>query len=163
MISPFDVLALSEFDTRHWHSICDLTLTLRQSRRANNGAPVFLDESQSRKAFAVFIHHRDRAVYGNAALRFEKRVKVVPVIEKENCGRWHIHAAIELPSHVDAVTFEQLVQQSWSKVDWAYDRVFLRDNADRGWLEYILKRGQKSGLETWSDCIVWESLHNPNC
>jgi hypothetical protein len=163
MISPFDVLALSEFDTRHWHSICDLTLTLRQSRRANNGAPVFLDESQSRKAFAVFIHHLDRAVYGNAALRFEKRVKVVPVIEKENCGRWHIHAAIELPSHVDAVTFEQLVQQSWSKVDWAYDRVFLRDNADRGWLEYILKRGQKSGLETWSDCIVWESLHNPNC
>jgi hypothetical protein len=162
MISPADLSALPQLDTRHWHSICDLTLTLRQARRANNDVPIFLDEHQCRKAFAVFVHHLDRAVYGNAVLRFGKRVKVIPVVEKSEFGRWHIHAAIELPSHIDPITFEELVRECWSKVDWADERVFIRDNADEGWLTYILKRGQKSGLETWSDCIVWESLHNPN-
>jgi hypothetical protein len=134
MISSAAVLAFPEFDIGHWHSVCDLTLTLRQSCRSNNGMTIWLDYDQCRKAFAVFVNHLNRAVYGNAARRFEKKVRVIPVIEKEDYGRWHIHAAIELPRHIDAFVFEELVQQSWSKVDWAYDRVLLRDSADLGWL-----------------------------
>ena len=107
------------------------------------------------------MHRLDNAVYGNAARRHGKRVKVLPVVEEDTNGRWHYHAAIELPTHLDGTKFEQLVRDCWSKVDWGYDRILLRDNADRGWLDYILKPRQKSGLEAWSDCINWDSLHNP--
>ena len=102
----------------------------------------------------------NRAVYGNAVWRGDKKLRVIPVVEKSTFGRWHIHAAIEPPSHIDVVRFDELVRLCWSKVDWAYDRVVLRDKADRGWLDYIFKPWQKSGLETWSDCIALHSLHN---
>jgi hypothetical protein len=161
MIQCFDITKSPHFDTSQWHSICDLTVTFRQASQAENGAWIKLDENQSHKAFKVFMHRLDNAVYGNAARRVGKRVKVIPVIEKDRNGRWHYHAAIELPSHIDGVQFEQMVRECWSKVDWGYDRILLRDNADRGWLDYILKPRQKSGLEAWSDCIDWESLHNP--
>jgi hypothetical protein len=157
----FNVAESQHFDTSNWHSICDLTLTLKQGRKADNDAWIKLDENQCRKAFAVFMHRLDNAVYGNATRRHGKRVKILPVIEKAKNGRWHYHAAIELPAHLDAVQFEQMVCDCWSKVDWGYDRILLRDNADRGWLYYMLKPYQKSGLERYSDCIDWESLHNP--
>src|ERR1700722_225193 len=103
MIQYSDVAKTPLFDTSHWHSICDLTVTLRQARRADNGSWIKLDQNQCRKAFRGFMHRVDNAVYGNAARRNGKRVKVLPVIEKEAHGRWHYHAAIELPAHIDGV------------------------------------------------------------
>lgn len=161
MISRIDVIDTPHFDTTHWHSICDLTFTFKQVQKAENGIRIWLDDNQCKKAFQVFMHRLDRAVYGNAAIRFGKRVRVIPVLEKEEFGRWNIHAAIELPRHTDAFRFDQLIRKSWSKVDWAYNRIWARDDANKGWLNYMLKPRQKSGLETWSDCIVWECLHNP--
>ncbi len=32
-------------------------------------------------------------------------------------GRWHIHCAIELPSHFDAITLENLIRECWAKVE----------------------------------------------
>lgn len=62
---------------------------------------------------------------------------------------------------MDAVSFETLIEKCWSKVDWGYKRILVRDNADRGWVEYMLKERQKSALEAMFDCIDWEALHNP--
>jgi hypothetical protein len=161
MTQVLDLTQSAPFDTSRWHTICDLTLTLKQGRQADNGTWVRLDEGQCRKAFRFFMKLLNREIYGNAVSRHGKRLKVLPVLEREVGSRWHYHAAIEPPSHLDGVRFKQLVRQCWSKVDWAYDRILLRDNADSGWIDYILKPRQKSGLEAWSDCIDWESLHNP--
>jgi hypothetical protein len=35
-------------------------------------------------------------------------------------GRWHIHCAIELPSHLDAVALEKLIRKCWAKVELGY-------------------------------------------
>ena len=161
MIPISDFVSSHHFDTSHWHSICDLTLTLKQARKADNSAWVRIDESQCRKSFAVFMHQLDRAVYGNAVRRYDRRVRVIPTLEKDKDGRWHIHAAIELPPHLEAAHFDEMIRECWSRIDWGYDRILVRDNADSGWLDYMLKPWQKSGLETLSDCIVWECLHNP--
>jgi hypothetical protein len=163
----------SLFDVSHWGSFCDVTLTLKQARQADNGAWFKIDEHQCKRAFQVFMNRLNRAVYGNAARRHNKRLRVLPVLEKgevrsralrpserSDTGRWHIHCAIELPSHVDAETFERLIKECWAKVDWGYDRVQVRSEADRGWIDYMLKRRQKS--ETLLDCITLESLHNPH-
>jgi hypothetical protein len=78
-----------------------------------------------------------------------------------NNGRWHIHCAIELPSHFDVIAFEKLINDCWTKVDWGYDRVLVRKGTDRGWIDYMLKGRQKSEFDALLDCIILESLHNP--
>jgi hypothetical protein len=164
----------SLFDVGHWGPFCDVTLTLKQARQADNGAWVKIDEHQCKRAFRLFINRLNQAVYGNAVRRYNKRLRVLPVLERGevrsralrpsergDTGRWHIHCAIELPSHVDAETFEKLINDCWAGVHWGYDRVLVRNGTDRGWIDYMLKGRQKSEFDTLLDCIILESLHNP--
>ena len=75
--------------------------------------------------------------------------------------RWHIHCAVELPSHFDAVALEDLIRDCWAKVEWGYGRILFRDGANAGWINYMLKDRQKSEFDGYLDCIIIESLHNP--
>ena len=115
-----------------------------------------------------------QAVYGAAFRRYGKRLRVLPVLEKGEVraralrtwergtsGRWHIHCAIELPLHFDAVTLEKLLRGCWAKVAWARGRILVRDGANSGWIKYMLKDRQKSEFDGFFDCIIVGSLHNP--
>lgn len=148
-------------ETRHWRSIFDLTLTLKQGRRADNGHWVSLDEIGCRNAFWHFKDFLNRAAFGNATRRYGKRLRMVPVLEKSIGGRWHYHVAIEPPPHLDGVEFKTLIHKCWAKTDWGYREVKIRDNADSGWIKYMLKPSQKSCFDDWADCIDWFSLNNP--
>ena len=116
----------------------------------------------------------NRAVYGSAFRRHGKRLRVLPVLEKGEVraralrpwecgasGRWHIHCAIELPSHFDAITLENMIRECWAKVEWGHGRILVRDGANAGWIDYMLKDRQKSEFDGFLDCIIIESLHNP--
>ena len=59
------------------------------------------------------------------------------------------------------MTFEKLINDCWTKVDWGYDRVLVRKGTDRGWIDYMLKGRQKSEFDALLDCIILEFLHNP--
>ena len=76
-------------------------------------------------------------------------------------GRWHIHCAIELPSHFDAITLENMICECWAKVEWGHGRILVRDGANAGWIDYMLKDRQKSEFDGFLDCIIIKSLHNP--
>jgi hypothetical protein len=102
----------------------------------------------------------NQAVYKTAFKRHGKRLKVIPILEKLTNGRWHYHAAIEPPKHLSAEVFEALIRDCWHKTDWGYQELLIRPNADRGWVDYMLKTRQKSALETWADSIDWGNLHN---
>jgi hypothetical protein len=166
MLSTDDVAPSSPFDTVHWRSIFDVTLTLKQARKSDTGKLVRIDERECRRAFRHFMNQLNRAVYNSAFRCLGKRIRVIPILEKNAEGRWYYHCAIEPPAHADGtrmdpVSFERLIHDCWAKVDWGYKRILVRDNADRGWIEYMLKPQQKSALEAWSDSIDWDSLHNP--
>jgi hypothetical protein len=116
----------------------------------------------------------NKAVYGAAFRRYGKRLRVLPVLEKGEVyatalrswergksGRWHIHCAIELPSHLDAVVLEKLIRACWTKVELGHGRILVRDCEDAGWINYMLKDRQKSEFDGFVDCIIVESLHNP--
>jgi hypothetical protein len=75
-------------------------------------------------------------------------------------GRWHIHCAVELPSHLDAIAIEKLIRKCWTKVEWGYGRILVRDGTNAGWIDYMLKDRQKSAFDGFLDCIIIESLHN---
>jgi hypothetical protein len=151
----------SHLDTRHWHSIFDLTLTFKQRRKADNGKWVPVDEIACHRAFSYFKDFLNRAVYGNAVRRYGKRLRIIPVLEKSIGRRWHYHVAIEPPLHLDEIEFESLIHKCWAKTDWGYREVLVRDDADDGWIAYMLKPSQKSDFDNWADCIDWFSLNNP--
>jgi hypothetical protein len=66
-----------------------------------------------------------------------------------------------LPSHVDALALEKLIRKCWAKVEWAYGRILVRDYANTGWIDYMLKSSQKSEFDGFLDCIIIEAMHNP--
>lgn len=162
------------FNTSSWGPFCDITLTLKQARQSDNGAWVKIDDYSCRQAFRHFTNLLNRAVYGAAFRRYGKRLRVLPVLEKGevraralrswergSSGQWHIHCALELPSHFDAVILEKLIRGCWAKVEWACGRILVRDRANAGWINYMLKDRQKSAFDGFFDSIIIGSLHNP--
>ena len=171
---PFESVKSHLFDTSRWGAFCDVTLTLKQARQCERGAWIKIDDYACRKAFRHFMKLLNRAVYRAAFRRHGKGLRVLPVLEKGEVrasalrswehgtsGRWHVHCAIELPLHLDAVAFEKLIRQCWAKVEWAYGRILIRDRADAGWISYMLKDRQKSEFDGFVDCIIIESFNNP--
>jgi hypothetical protein len=151
----------SLFDTSEWKSICDLTLSLKQVLWVDCGWKVSITEDECKRAFHHFMNLLNCEVFGSSFRKRKTRLKVLPVLEKEEGGRFHLHAAIEPPEHLSQLEFKSLINRCWSKTHWGYNVNLVRFGADQGWIDYQLKPGQKSGLETWSDCIDWKSFHNP--
>ena len=93
-----------------------------------------------------------------------KKARSGPRVTSMECGasgRWHIHCAIKLPSRFDAITLENMIRECWAKVEWSHGRILVRDGANAGWIDYMLKDRQKSEFDGFVDCIIIESLHNP--
>ena len=162
------------FDTSSWGEFCDVTLTLKQGRQADGSGWIKIDHYQCRQAFRHFMNLLNKAVYGSAFRRHGKRLRVLPVLEKGEVrarslrrwergtsGRWHIHCAIELPPHFDAFALETLIGDCWAKVELGHRRILVRDGANAGWINYMLKDRQKSEFDGLLDCVIIESLHNP--
>jgi hypothetical protein len=171
---PFESAKSHLFDTSSWGPFCDVTLTLKQARQSENGAWIKIDDYPCKQAFRHFMNLLNRAVYGAAFRRYGKRLRVLPVLEKGEVrasalrswergtsGRWHIHCAIELPSHLNAIALENLIRDCWAKVQLGHGRILVRDRANAGWIKYMLKDRQKSEFDGFLDCIIIESLHNP--
>ena len=132
------------FDTSSWSEFCDVTLTLKQRHQPDSGGWVKIDDYRCRQAFRHFMNLLNRAVYGAAFRRYGKSLRV-----------------IELPSHFDGIALENLIRDCWTKVEWGYGRILVRDGANAGWINYMLKNGQKSEFDDLLDCVLIESLHNP--
>jgi hypothetical protein len=129
---PFQSAKSRFFDTSSWGPFCDVTLTLKQARQSERGGWIKIGGYLCGQAFRHFMNLLNRAVYGAALRQHGKRLRVLPVLEKGEVraralrssergtsGRWHIHCAIELPSHCDAIALERLVRHCWAKVEWA--------------------------------------------
>jgi hypothetical protein len=168
---PFESAKSHFFDTSSWGPFCDVTLTLKQARQSERGVWVKIDDYPCRQAFRHFMKLLNRAVYGAAFRRYGKRLRVLPVLEKGEVraralrswergtsGRWHIHCAIELPSHLDAVALEKLIRRCWAKVELGYGRILVRDCAEAGWINYMLKDRQKSEFDGIVDFIIVDGV-----
>lgn len=173
-LDPLECAKSHLFNTSSWGPFCDVTLTLKQVRRSEKGAWVKIDDYSCRQAFRHFTNLLNRAVYGAAFRRHGKRLRLLPVLEKGEVrasalcswergrsGRWHIHFAVELPAHLDAVALENLIRHCWAKVELGCGRLLVRDGANAGWIGYMLKGRQKSEFDGLLDCVMIESLYNP--
>jgi hypothetical protein len=171
---PIESAKSNLFDTSSWGEFCDVTLTLKQGHQADSGGWMRIDHYRCQQAFRHFMNLLNKAVYGSAFRRYGKRLRVLPVLEKGELrarslrrwergtsGRWHIHCAIELPPHFDAFALETLIGDCWAKVALGHGRILVRDDANAGWINYMLKDRQKSEFDGLLDCVMIESMHNP--
>ena len=163
MVSICDVAKTTFFDTDHWRSFFDVSLTLRQARKSDNGRWARNRRAPVSPSIPSFYETSEPSGVWNCREQGRQTIRVIPILEKTIGGRWHYHCAIEPPAHadgtvMDAVNFESLIHDCWGKVHWGYKRVLVRDNSDRGWINYLLKRKQKSALKSWFDCIDWELI-----
>jgi hypothetical protein len=155
-----ELLESRHMDTTAWNSVCALTLTLKQGFYSK-GFMVPLDENQCVRAFNHFMNLLNRRVYRNAFYRHGKRLRVIPIMEKELPGAYHLHSSLERPAHISELGFKYLINSAWSRVDWANERISIVFDSDEGWKKYMLKAHQKAGLDSWLNCIVWDCLFNP--
>ena len=95
--------------------------------------------------------------------RGEVRARALHSWERGASGRWHIHCAVELPSHFDAVALENRIRGCWAKVEWGHGRILVRDGTNAGWINYMLKYRQKSAFEGLLDCIIVVVRAQSNC
>ena len=91
-------------NTSNWDNVCDFTLNLKQALNYDE-KPVHIDEIIARKALKWFMHQLNKKIYKRAYRHFGKRLQIVAVLEKSSEGRFHFHAAIEAPHHMDAIEF----------------------------------------------------------
>ena len=107
----------------------------------------------------------NRAVYGAAFRRYGKRLRVLPVLEKGEVraralrswehgtsGRWQ--SSCHLISMLSRN--ERIIRVCWRKVEWACGRILVRDGANAGWIDYMLKSRQKSAFDGFFDCVIVE-------
>src|SRR5258708_493341 len=80
---PFESAKSHFFDTSSWGEFCDVTLTLKQALQPDHGGWVKIDDYRCRQAFRHFMNLLNSAV----------------------------HCAIELPSHFDAITLENMIRE----------------------------------------------------
>src|SRR5215472_693260 len=114
--------ARSRFDVGGWYSIIAVTFTVKQAIQ-QHGYTFYGQEETYTKAFDRFMRRLNRAVYGNSTRRFDKRLRVLAVIEKDKDGRWHIHAAIEPPAHLSKWAFRAEMLRCWPRKNlWAYNK-----------------------------------------
>ena len=133
-----------------WSNPYAVTLTLKQ--RVDNLAIDIMIASQNLKHF---LNRLNRWFFGNGSTRFNKSIQVVPIIENNHLTRYHFHAAIERPSHVNELDFDHAVRQCWLKTKWGYNHIDIQPMTDNGWIEYISKVNSKSEYDL---AIDWVNL-----
>jgi len=121
-----------------WVRSAGLTLTLKQRLKQQA-----IDSYAASANFRHFMNRLNRKVYGNRAHRHGRGLKVLPVLEFDELVRYHNHAVVEFPLHMEFDEFNAAIVDSWHKTQWGYDHTDVIPMTDDGWIRYIFKLDQK--------------------
>jgi hypothetical protein len=162
---------LAACSLENWNQPFAVTLTMKQARRVvvptsassllKTSTPevtIYLDRDSCVRTFRHFSNVLNRCVYGNAFRRYGKRTRVIPVIEHDKVHRWHYHAVIDCPPHINIEAFPCLISEAWTATDFGHRQIDVKPNADQGWVSYMLKRRSKDDYDL---CIDWLNFYNP--
>ena len=112
-----------------------VTLTMKQRTKGQK-----LDEISASQNLRHFLNLLNRACFGSAARRFDKKVEVIPALEKSYSGRLHYHLALRNPHPNDSFYFQQRIKDCWAKTDFSDAHIDIQRSTDvSGWNRYITK------------------------
>ena len=149
------------FDTQKWRSLLAVSFSVKQGVR-EHGYMFYGDQETYTKAFERFIRRLNRAVHGNATRRFDKRLRVLAVVEKDRDGRWHIHAAIEPPEHMSEQQFRREILRIWPrKISGRIERTRSSSTLTRVGSITSSSSGKSRVSRGGQNSIDWYSFYNP--
>lgn len=126
-----------------WQKPIAVTLTLKQRIKQQQ-----VDLYAASTNFRQFMNRLNRKIFGNAAQRYGKGLRVIPVLEHDEQVRFHNHATIDQPMHMDFDRFEQIIETCWLKTTWGFRQMHIVPITDGpGWMRYITKTDQKSDFD----------------
>jgi hypothetical protein len=147
--------------TRDWarglqNELCvAVTLTLKQSWEVKTDKGVFIQRINRQECVRVARHFKrklEHEIFGNAARRYNKRLKWLTVLEGERTNKnLHLHIATNMPKHIKWNEIDGLVTKAKCYVK-ELDTQHKVDITDSGWVDYITKEvGAKD-----TDNVLWE-------
>ena len=137
-----------------------VTLTMKQAILTGSGHWISLDRVIGEANFRHFSNRLNKACFGNAFCRFDKRLRTIPILESSAMQRLHYHCVLDRPSSIDDTEFRNLIQNCWNATTWSQRKIDVQFNADDGWLGYITKLRSKPDF---ASAIDWMNYHNPDC
>lgn len=132
-----------------------INVTLTEKQHVNQ---FWIDDTRSSQNFRYFRNILNRNVFGNAAERFGRHLKIVVIREEDMVTRHHIHCVIETPKDWDTPTFTKTIERAWHNTEFGYASVHTKrpesEQETVGWLAYILKHKTK---KVFADAIDWDN------
>ena len=126
-----------------------VTLTLQQGIKNQK-----LDKISSSQNLRHFLNVLNQKCFGNQSKRFNKRLKVLSVIEISKWKRLHFHLTLENPFPNDPNRFSYLINSVWKKTKFGHKHIHINSNIDEGWNDYITKFDHKD------DEVDWMNFHS---
>jgi hypothetical protein len=138
----------------NWLSNLPLSVALTLNFRAD------IHEVQAISAARHFWRLVDTKVWGANAVK-RRNVKLIRVCALEgeaNVRNWHYHAAVQLPEHLQAHDFHEMLLNTWGQMREAGKYSACKPIHHRvGWLNYICK-----DVRTRGEALCLVTSHIPN-
>ncbi len=153
------VMKLASLDK--WQDSFAITLTMKQFLIVSQSHCTHteaLTQYTATQNMRHFLNKLDKAVFGNAASRYGKRVLCLPVQEGCQNKHLHYHAVIDCPRPELSGSYPSLIARLWRSTQWGDHQVDCQRGADAGWLSYITKSRDKPSL---ADAIDWTNVRLP--
>lgn len=136
---------VKDFDTNNCFGV---SLTLKQ--RVDNKT---LTNDISSQNLRHFLNVLNKKCFGNSFTRFNKRLRVLPVLERSKTGRYHYHLTLQNPFIDNPDRFESMINFTWFKTNYGYRHIHINRNINQGWNDYITK------FNTRDDEIDWMNFN----
>ena len=135
-----------DFDVNNTFGV---TLTLRQGIKNQK-----LDEISCSQNLKHFLNVLNQKVFGNRVKRFNKRLRVLPILEISKGNRLHYHLTLENPYPKDPNRFSDLIEVVWNKTKFGHRHIHIHKNVNWEWNDYITK------FNNSRDQIDWMNYRN---
>ena len=137
---------VKDFDVNNTFGV---TLTLRQGIKNQK-----LDEISCSQNLRHFLNVLNQKVFGNRVKRFNKRLRVLPILEMSKGNRLHYHLTLENPFPKDPNRFSDLIEVVWNKTKFGHRHIHIHKNVNWEWNDYITK------FNNSRDQIDWMNYRN---
>ena len=135
-----------DFDVNNTFGV---TLTLKQGLKNQK-----LDEISCSQNLKHFLNVLNQKVFGNRVKRFNKRLRVLPILEISKGHRLHYHLTLENPFPKDPNRFSDLIEVVWNKTKFGHRHIHIHKNVNWEWNDYITK------FNNSRDQIDWMNYRN---
>ena len=137
---------VKDFDVNNTFGV---TLTLKQGIKNQK-----LDEISCSQNLRHFLNVLNQKVFGNRVKRFNKRLRVLPILEISKGNRLHYHLTLENPFPKDPNRFSDLIEVVWNKTKFGHRHIHIHKNVNWEWNDYITK------FNNSRDQIDWMNYRN---